>query len=46
MAIAGSLAVSIGAGLVYPPAGLITLGVCLIVMAVLGAYGESKGDKK
>lgn len=37
--VAGAVAVSVGAGLIYPPAGLITGGMLAIAGAVLSSLG-------
>lgn len=42
-AAAGAVLLSIGAGQIYAPAGLIVGGVCCIAAAVVIARGESAG---
>lgn len=41
--LAGAVAVSVGCGLIYPPAGLIAGGVLAIIGSVLSMWG---GDEK
>ena len=43
VAVAGAVLLSVGAGQVYTPAGLIVGGICCIAAAVVIARGESAG---
>ena len=38
--LAGGMAIAWGAGLIYPPAGIITAGVLAVAAGVLGALSE------
>lgn len=42
----GVLLITLGAGMIYLPAGLIVGGIMMIAMAVIDGFDESENDKE
>lgn len=42
----GVLLITLGAGMIYLPAGLIVGGIMMIAMAVVDGFDESENDKE